>query len=143
MGVPLASIMSREIGRKEAESSAEGGDKLVTPARSTLNAPNSSVGGNARGDMGMPSTSHTMYWESDIQRLCVGENKWVYVHSCYAPPSLTLPEFEEILDSVVHDLRGRSPKVIAGDFNAWVREWGSRETNARGAVSKTLLQSWI
>ena len=56
----------------------------------------------------------------------------VYVYSCYAPPSLTLPEFEEMLDSLVLDASGRSPRVIAGDFNAWAREWGSRETNARG-----------
>ena len=56
----------------------------------------------------------------------------IFIYSCYAPPSLTLPEFEELLDDLVHDAKGRSPKVIAGDFNAWAIEWGSKETNARG-----------
>lgn len=35
----------------------------------------------------------------------------VYVNSCYAPPSPTLPEFKNILNNLILDLRGRSPKV--------------------------------
>ncbi|CAD7081162.1 unnamed protein product [Hermetia illucens] len=63
----------------------------------------------------------------------------VYVYSCYAPPSLTLSEFEQMLDDLVLDAKGRSPKVIAGDFNAWALEWGSRESNARG---RSLLEAF-
>ncbi|CAD7089934.1 unnamed protein product [Hermetia illucens] len=28
----------------------------------------------------------------------------------------------------------RSPKIIAGDFNAWALDWGSRMTNTRGQI---------
>ncbi|CAD7087980.1 unnamed protein product [Hermetia illucens] len=64
----------------------------------------------------------------------------VYVFSFYAPPSLTLSEFEQMLDNLVLDARGRSPKVIAGDFNAAL-EWGSRESNVRGrSLIETFMQ---
>lgn len=56
----------------------------------------------------------------------------VYVYSVYAPPSETQAEFEKMLNDLAEDARGRRPHVIAGDFNAWATEWGSRETNRRG-----------
>ena len=63
----------------------------------------------------------------------------VHIYSCYAPPSATLAQYEEMLDSLVLDARDRSPKIIAGDFNAWALEWGSRSTNTRGQI---LLESF-
>ena len=56
----------------------------------------------------------------------------VYVFSCYAPPSLTLPEFQRLISKIATDARRYKPNIIAGDFNAWAEEWGSRLTNARG-----------
>uniref|UniRef100_A0A6V7JIJ4 Endonuclease/exonuclease/phosphatase domain-containing protein n=1 Tax=Bracon brevicornis TaxID=1563983 RepID=A0A6V7JIJ4_9HYME len=41
-------------------------------------------------------------------------------------------EFGAILDRIVTDAKERSPVTIAGDFNAWAVEWGSKETNLRG-----------
>ena len=32
------------------------------------------------------------------------------------------------------ELTGLTPLVVAGDFNAWVVEWGSRSTNQRGQI---------
>jgi len=32
----------------------------------------------------------------------------------------------------VDNARGRSLKIIAGDFNAWAVEWGSSVSNPRG-----------
>lgn len=58
--------------------------------------------------------------------------KHVHLYSCYAPPSDTPDQFEEFLEALVDHARGRSPKVIAGDFNAWAVEWGSRTSNTRG-----------
>lgn len=58
----------------------------------------------------------------------------IYVYSCYAPPSATLQQFEDMLDRLVATARGRNPIVIAGDFNAWALEWGSKTTNARGRI---------
>lgn len=52
----------------------------------------------------------------------------IYVYSCYAPPSLSITDFEELLDRLVNDALDPKPTVIAGDFNAW----GCRETNRRG-----------
>lgn len=56
----------------------------------------------------------------------------VTFYSCYAPPSWELEKFKTMLAEIVDDARGRSPLVIAGDFNAWAVEWGSKESNSRG-----------
>lgn len=41
-----------------------------------------------------------------------------HIYSCYAPPSLTIEEYDSFLDRLTIDARGRSPVFIAGDFNA-------------------------
>lgn len=56
----------------------------------------------------------------------------VYIFSCYAAPSLTIEEFQRTVDRIAMDARRFKPIIIAGDFNAWAEEWGSRLTNARG-----------
>lgn len=56
----------------------------------------------------------------------------IYFYSCYAPPSLSKAEFTSFLDKLVRDAREHFPVVIAGDFNAWAVDWGSRKTNSRG-----------
>lgn len=58
--------------------------------------------------------------------------------SCYLPPSWNIHTFEEIVDSLADKAYSYHPLVIAGDFNAWAVEWGSRSTNYRG---KTLLEA--
>ncbi len=63
----------------------------------------------------------------------------IYFFSCYAPPSLQLSEYESMIDKIVAEARGHHPIVIAGDFNAWAEEWGSKYTNIRG---KTLLEAF-
>lgn len=47
------------------------------------------------------------------------------LHSCYIPPSASLADLENtsIMDKLVSDARTRTYIVIAGDFNAWAREW--------------------
>uniref|UniRef100_A0A182YT88 Endo/exonuclease/phosphatase domain-containing protein n=1 Tax=Anopheles stephensi TaxID=30069 RepID=A0A182YT88_ANOST len=65
----------------------------------------------------------------------------VYFSSCYASPSWELERFNTMLDNLFDDLLGCNPVVVAGDFNAWVVEWGSRSTNSRGeAVLESLSQ---
>ncbi|XP_015125966.1 uncharacterized protein LOC107047681 [Diachasma alloeum] len=56
----------------------------------------------------------------------------IYFYSCYAPPSLPLDEFTDFLDELTEDAKRHFPVAIAGDFNAWAVNWGSRETNPRG-----------
>lgn len=56
----------------------------------------------------------------------------VYVCSCYAPPRWKINEYEEMLDNLTRVLLNKSPIVIAGDFNAWATEWGSKQTKRRG-----------
>ncbi|XP_062557410.1 uncharacterized protein LOC134222282 [Armigeres subalbatus] len=56
----------------------------------------------------------------------------IYICSCYAPPRWTIDQFNRMLDKVAEELIDRRPVVIAGDFNAWAVEWGSRCTNPRG-----------
>ncbi|XP_029173917.1 uncharacterized protein LOC114942669 [Nylanderia fulva] len=58
----------------------------------------------------------------------------IQFYSCYAPPSLTQEEFAEFLDQLVEDARMYSPVAIAGDFNAWAVDWGSKATNTRGCL---------
>lgn len=53
------------------------------------------------------------------------------VYSCYAPPSLTLAEFEDMLGRVDLYVKGQKSKVIACDFDALAAEWGSSLTTAR------------
>ena len=56
----------------------------------------------------------------------------IYIYSVYAPPSATQGDFEDLLNELAENARSRRPHIIAGDFNAWATEWGSRETNRRG-----------
>ena len=57
-----------------------------------------------------------------------------YIFSVYAPPRLSDEEFTGLLTNIVVEARGKSPLLIAGDFNAWSTEWGSRETRTRGEI---------
>ena len=50
------------------------------------------------------------------------------------PSSMPHEEFERILDRIIEDARNRSPVAIAGDFNAWAVEWGSKETKKKGQM---------
>lgn len=56
----------------------------------------------------------------------------IHFYSCYAPPRLTIIEFQTLLDHIVADAENRTPVIIGGDFNAWASEWGSRYTKTRG-----------
>ena len=56
----------------------------------------------------------------------------IYIYSCYASPNATDDDFFGFLRRLVVDARQHSPKIIAGDFNAWAIEWGSNLTNKRG-----------
>ncbi|KAH8234541.1 hypothetical protein KR032_009141, partial [Drosophila birchii] len=47
------------------------------------------------------------------------------VYSCYLAPSLSIDAFRDIVLEIAQDARGRSPVLIAGDFNAWATEWES------------------
>jgi len=58
----------------------------------------------------------------------------VHIYSCYAPPSASIGEFKTFLDRLTDDAQSHIPVLIAGDFNAWAIEWGSRETNSRGTA---------
>uniref|UniRef100_W8ADE4 Putative 115 kDa protein in type-1 retrotransposable element R1DM n=1 Tax=Ceratitis capitata TaxID=7213 RepID=W8ADE4_CERCA len=64
----------------------------------------------------------------------------VHFYSCYAPPSEPLEGFKNMLMRLVSDAAGKSPVIIAGDFNAWAVEWGSSKTTARG---QALLEAFI
>ena len=55
-----------------------------------------------------------------------------YIYSVYAPPGDNQEEFEALLDNLAVELRGQRSVIVAGDFNAWALEWGSRLTNRRG-----------
>lgn len=69
---------------------------------------------------------------SPMRGIAYARVKGVHWYSCYAPPSDSPEQFEELLDTLVNHARGRRPTVIAGDFNAWATEWGSRTSNPRG-----------
>jgi len=69
---------------------------------------------------------------SPMRGIAYAKIKHEHMYSCYAPPSDTPDQFEEILEALVDHTRGRSPKIIAGDFNAWALEWGSKVSNPRG-----------
>ena len=58
----------------------------------------------------------------------------VFYCSCYAPPSWSTETFAQMVDQATVELTGLRPLVVAGDFNAWAVEWGSRCTNQRGQI---------
>ncbi|XP_066903066.1 uncharacterized protein [Halyomorpha halys] len=80
----------------------------------------------------------------DVAILCeqyknLDGNSWVSDVSgraavCYAYPSITIEDFANLLDRIVLEASYHKPAIIAGDFNAWATEWGSRLTNRRGEV---------
>lgn len=63
----------------------------------------------------------------------------VTFYSCYAPPRWPHSYYEDMVDNLVEDAKNNKPVVIAGDFNAWAVDWGSRCTNQRG---QTLLEAF-
>ena len=52
--------------------------------------------------------------------------------SCYAPPGGDTKEFIDFLDRLTDGAKKYSPVAIAEDFNAWVVDWESKETNSKG-----------
>ncbi|KAI8122657.1 Retrovirus-related Pol polyprotein from type-1 retrotransposable element R1 2 [Lucilia cuprina] len=58
----------------------------------------------------------------------------IYIYSCYAPPSASIEQFEQMLNRLKRDAETHNPKIVAGNFNAWSTEWGSRSTNNRGRI---------
>ena len=56
----------------------------------------------------------------------------MHFYICYMPPSMSQEDFERALDRLVDDAKSRSSVAIAGDFNAWAVEWGTKETKKRG-----------
>ncbi|CAB0042278.1 unnamed protein product, partial [Trichogramma brassicae] len=56
----------------------------------------------------------------------------IFIFSIYAPPRLSHEEFTGLLSNIVDEARGKTPILVASDFNAWSTEWGSRETKPRG-----------
>ncbi|KRF80923.1 uncharacterized protein Dvir_GJ26920 [Drosophila virilis] len=65
----------------------------------------------------------------------------IYVYSCYIPPSIPLAEYTAIIEDIAQDAHGKSPVIIAGDFNAWATEWGSSRTIPRGTILLDILAS--
>lgn len=65
----------------------------------------------------------------------------IHFYSCYAPPSLTLEDFIKFLDELTEDCQKYFPLAIAGDFNAWATEWGSKITNTKGQALMESLSS--
>ncbi|GBP20509.1 hypothetical protein EVAR_78886_1 [Eumeta japonica] len=60
-------------------------------------------------------------------------------YSCYAPLNLTIIDFIDFLDRLTEDAKQYYSVPIAGDFNAWTVDWGSKLTNARGKVLEAFL----
>ncbi|XP_062713743.1 uncharacterized protein LOC134290593 [Aedes albopictus] len=67
-----------------------------------------------------------------IEGFVIAKVNGVYICSCYSPPRWTIERFNQVLDRILEKLGDRRPVIIAGDFNAWAVEWGSRLTNPRG-----------
>lgn len=65
------------------------------------------------------------------------------VFSCYFRPSATLQEYTHSLGDLEASIRarGNASIVLAGDFNAWNIEWGSRTNNPRGVTLSDLASS--
>lgn len=58
----------------------------------------------------------------------------VLVVAAYISPNCTQDTYARKMQEIAIDLQGGSPTVLAGDFNAWARAWGSRKTTVRGDI---------
>lgn len=58
----------------------------------------------------------------------------LYIVSCYAPPSMSIEDFAQMMGIMTTELRGKRPVIVAGDYNAWSQTWGSTHTNPRGRI---------
>ena len=65
--------------------------------------------------------------EHDFVRVKIDD---LYIYSCYAAPSMTIPEYYNMLDRQTRNTKDHNPKVIAGNFNAWSMKWGSQKLKA-------------
>jgi len=57
----------------------------------------------------------------------------------YLSPNMSHAEFENRLGQIERCVRkyAPAPTLVAGDFNAWSKAWGSRLTNRRGVALET------
>jgi len=64
-------------------------------------------------------------------------------YSCYSRPGITIQEYSLFLSDLEAAIRGRGACeiLVAGDFNAWSVEWGSRSKNHRGSLLSDLVNS--
>lgn len=73
-------------------------------------------------------------WSSDVPGLIAAKVGGITFLSCYAPPSLSREGFAEFVEAIELEAQSHPQVVVAGDFNAWHEEWGSRRSNERGEV---------
>ncbi|XP_053667944.1 uncharacterized protein LOC128718340 [Anopheles marshallii] len=71
-------------------------------------------------------------WSSPTPGVVAAQIGGVVFISCYAPPRLTIAEFEHFLEALELEALSHPHVVVAGDFNAWHEEWGSQRNNMRG-----------
>ncbi|CAB0041219.1 unnamed protein product [Trichogramma brassicae] len=57
----------------------------------------------------------------------------IFIFSIYAPPRLSQGNSQACCPTSLTRPEEKTPILVAGDFNAWSTEWGSRETKPRGA----------
>ncbi|ESO04742.1 hypothetical protein HELRODRAFT_172418 [Helobdella robusta] len=55
----------------------------------------------------------------------------IYFYSFYAPPSLSFDEYVNFLDRLTQSAKQYFPVAIAGDFNAWAVDWGSKKNQCK------------
>lgn len=65
------------------------------------------------------------------------------IFSCYCRPGTTINEYALFLSELEAAIRGRGvcELIVAGDFNAWSVEWGSRTNNPRGQLLSDMVNS--
>jgi hypothetical protein len=62
------------------------------------------------------------------------------IYSCYISPNCNLPEYERYMDELFDSVsRQQGDILVAGDFNAASRAWGSKRTNRRGSYMMELI----
>ena len=58
----------------------------------------------------------------------------IHIYSCYVPPIIPRVEYEQILDNLFRDALTTMPSILAGDYNPWALEWGSKGLDQPGHV---------
>lgn len=108
---------------------------MSKPARATLDDDRNYTSADGSCKITLTQSADMIAVDSSRGRSFVSVDKsMVVVYSYYCPHRWNINEFARCLEGLESDIRRRDPRnlVVAGDFNAYAKEWGLASHDSRG-----------